>query len=101
MAVVGAGLIGCELANDLALAGHHVTLMDVAARPLAAALSEVQSQRLLAAWATLPLRFIGGVQFGVITDSLLCPEPQQIIDEFMPEFARLSIVTLMLPWGDD
>lgn len=41
-----------------------------------------------------------GVQFGVITDSTLCPDPQQIIDEFVPEFAKLSIVTLMLPWGD-
>ena len=47
------------------------------------------------------LSYGGGVQFGVITDSLLCPEPQRIIDEFLPEFARLSIVTLMLPWGDD
>jgi diacylglycerol O-acyltransferase / wax synthase len=47
------------------------------------------------------LSYGGGVQFGVITDSALCPEPQQIIDEFMPEFARLAIVTLMLPWGDD
>ena len=46
------------------------------------------------------LSYGGGVQFGVITDSLLCPEPQRIIDEFVPEFARLSIVTLMLPWGD-
>ena len=40
----------------------------------------------------------GGVQFGVITDSVLCPEPQRIIDEFMLELARLSMVTLMLPW---
>ena len=47
------------------------------------------------------LSYGGGVQFGVITDSALCPEPQQIVDEFLPEFARLSIVTLMLPWGDD
>ena len=46
------------------------------------------------------LSYGGGVQFGVITDSLLCPEPQRIIDEFVPEFAKLSIVTLMLPWGD-
>ncbi len=45
------------------------------------------------------LSYGGGVQFGVITDSLLCPEPQQIIDEFVPEFAKLSVVTLMLPWG--
>ena len=47
------------------------------------------------------LSYGGGVQFGVITDGALCPEPQRIIDEFLPEFARLSIVTLMLPWGDD
>jgi len=46
------------------------------------------------------LSYGGGVQFGVITDSALCPEPQRIIDEFVPEFAKLSIVTLMLPWGE-
>ena len=46
------------------------------------------------------LSYGGGVQFGVITDSVLCPEPQRIIDEFVPEFAKLSIVTLMLPWGE-
>ena len=46
------------------------------------------------------LSYGGGVPFGVITDSALCPEPQRIIDEFLPEFARLSVVTLMLPWGE-
>ena len=46
------------------------------------------------------LSYGGGVQFGVITDSALCPDPQRIIDEFVPEFARLSVVTLMLPWGE-
>ena len=40
------------------------------------------------------LSYGGGVQFGVITDSALCPEPQRIIDEFVPEFAKLSVVTL-------
>ncbi len=60
--VVGAGLIGCELANDLALAGHRVTLLDLQNRPLAAALTPVQSQQLLAAWQGLPLVFCGGVQ---------------------------------------
>jgi rubredoxin---NAD+ reductase len=67
VAVVGAGLIGCELANDLALAGHHVTLIDVAARPLAAALSAAQSQQLLAAWAGLSISFVGGVQVDGVT----------------------------------
>ncbi len=46
------------------------------------------------------LSYGGGVQFGVITDAKLCPEPQKIIDQFEPEFARLSCVTLMLPWGE-
>jgi diacylglycerol O-acyltransferase / wax synthase len=47
------------------------------------------------------LSYGGGVQFGVITDAQLCPEPQQIIDRFEPEFARLAWLTLMLPWGED
>jgi WS/DGAT/MGAT family acyltransferase len=47
------------------------------------------------------LSYGGGVQFGVITDTAMCPDPQKIIDEFEPEFGRLSLVTLMLPWGDE
>lgn len=47
------------------------------------------------------LSYGGGVQFGVIGDTALCPDPQKIIDEFEPEFAKLSIVTLMLPWGEE
>ncbi len=46
------------------------------------------------------LSYGGGVQFGIISDATLCPDPQKIIDEFEPEFAKLSLVTLMLPWGD-
>ncbi|MBB6560788.1 WS/DGAT/MGAT family acyltransferase [Acidovorax soli] len=46
------------------------------------------------------LSYGGGVQFGVITDTTLCPEPQRIIDAFAPEFDQLSLLTLMLPWGD-
>ena len=61
VAIVGAGLIGCELANDLAMAGHTVTLLDVAARPLAVALQEKQSAQLLQAWCSLPLTFMGSV----------------------------------------
>ncbi|HSI54230.1 MAG TPA: wax ester/triacylglycerol synthase family O-acyltransferase, partial [Ramlibacter sp.] len=34
------------------------------------------------------LSYGGGVQFGVITDTVLCPDPQKIIDEFEPEFAK-------------
>ena len=65
--VCGAGLVGCELANDLALAGYPVTLLDSTARPLAALLDASASARLLEAWRGLPLRFVGGVRIsGVV-----------------------------------
>ncbi|GAB4035529.1 MAG: wax ester/triacylglycerol synthase family O-acyltransferase [Rubrivivax sp.] len=47
------------------------------------------------------LSYGGGVQFGLITDRALCPEPQAIIDRFVPEFEQLMWLTLMLPWGDE
>lgn len=45
------------------------------------------------------LSYAGGVQFGLITDRRLCPNPQQIIDRFEPEFEKLLLVTMMLPWA--
>ena len=44
------------------------------------------------------LSYGGGVQFGLITDQQLCPEPQAIIDGFEPEFEQLLWLTMMLPW---
>jgi WS/DGAT/MGAT family acyltransferase len=47
------------------------------------------------------LSYGGGVQFALITDAALCPEPQAIIDRFEPEFQQLLLLSLMLPWGAD
>jgi WS/DGAT/MGAT family acyltransferase len=44
------------------------------------------------------LSYAGGVQFALITDQALCPDPQQVIDRFAPEFEKLQWLTLMLPW---
>lgn len=44
------------------------------------------------------LSYGGGVQFGLITDRALCPQPQAIVDRFGPEFEALLHLTLMLPW---
>lgn len=41
IALLGAGLIGCEFANDLALVGYDVTLIDPAATPLSRLLPEL------------------------------------------------------------
>lgn len=62
VAIVGAGLIGSELANDLALGGHRVTLMDTQARPLARWPADHAGEPLLAAWSGLPIHFMGAVQ---------------------------------------
>ena len=46
------------------------------------------------------LSYGGGVQFGLITDKKLCPHPQQIIDRFEPEFEKLLLTMMMLPWDE-
>jgi hypothetical protein len=46
------------------------------------------------------LSYGGGVQFGLISDAGLCPDPQKIVEQFASEFAKLSLLALMLPWDD-
>jgi len=43
------------------------------------------------------LSYAGGVQFGVIADRRLCPDPQALIDAFQPQFDALMTVVAMLP----
>jgi WS/DGAT/MGAT family acyltransferase len=44
------------------------------------------------------LSYGGGVQFGLITDARMCPDPEAIIAGFQPEFDRLMWLALMAPW---
>ena len=60
--IIGAGLIGSELANDLALGGHRITLLDTAAEPLARWHDQQAGPQLLDAWKDLSIRFEGGLQ---------------------------------------
>jgi diacylglycerol O-acyltransferase / wax synthase len=43
------------------------------------------------------LSYAGGVQFGLMTDTVLCPDPQKIIDGFAPEFEKLMLTVMMMP----
>jgi len=47
------------------------------------------------------LTYAGRVQFGLITDTGLCPDPEAIIANFAPEFEKLLLLSLMMPWGRD
>ncbi len=44
------------------------------------------------------LSYAGGVQFSLMTDQALCPDPQDIVERFEPEFDKLIWLALMLPW---
>jgi diacylglycerol O-acyltransferase len=44
------------------------------------------------------LSYGGGVQFGLITDAQMCPDPEAIIERFAPEFDKLLLLALMAPW---
>jgi diacylglycerol O-acyltransferase / wax synthase len=47
------------------------------------------------------LSYAGGVQFGLITDAKMCPDPEAIVERFAPEFDKLLWLALMAPWPGD
>lgn len=77
IAIVGAGMVGCELAEDLARAGHRVTLLDSQPQPLGGLLPGLAAERLRSAFDTAGIRFIGPVQ--VTRVSALDDGPRRIV----------------------
>lgn len=59
VAIIGAGLIGCELAEDLAAGGHAVTLIDQAAQPLNGLLPGSVGRLLEASLSERGIAFLG------------------------------------------
>ena len=47
------------------------------------------------------LSYDGRIQFGVITDAGLVPDPAEIVSRFPDEFEQLLWITLMSPWGEE
>jgi diacylglycerol O-acyltransferase len=47
------------------------------------------------------LSYDGRIQFGVITDAGLVPDPDRIVGRFGDEFDKLMWLTLMSPWIED
>ncbi|HEX4944598.1 MAG TPA: WS/DGAT domain-containing protein, partial [Usitatibacteraceae bacterium] len=44
------------------------------------------------------LSYNGCIQFGLITDAGLVPDPDRIVARFHDEFEKLMWLTLMVPW---
>ena len=68
--IIGAGLIGTELADDLARSKHQVTLVDTGAFPLnQLATDRSQVEPLLTAWKALPVRFLSCTTVRAVTST--------------------------------
>jgi diacylglycerol O-acyltransferase / wax synthase len=46
------------------------------------------------------LSYNGNVHFGLIADAKLMPDPDAVIQRFIPEFEKLLYIALMNDWGD-
>ncbi len=79
IAIVGAGLIGSELANDLALAGHRITLLDPMPTPLARWVAAEAGEPVLAAWKELPITFMGGVSIAGVEANAADNGPARVV----------------------
>jgi rubredoxin---NAD+ reductase len=62
VAVVGAGMIGCEISEDLARCGHQVVLLASSDQPLANLLPKPVGERLRLALNDFGVSFIGGAK---------------------------------------
>ncbi len=67
VAIVGAGMVGTEIAEDLLKAGHKVTLIDLNDAPLAQMLPPKATARIAQAIESQGIQFLGGYQVTAVT----------------------------------
>lgn len=60
--ILGAGLVGCEFANDLVASGHRVTLIEAGQQPLGRLLPDALAKRLVDAFTALGVRWRSATQ---------------------------------------
>lgn len=67
VAIIGAGMVGTEIAEDLLKAGHEVTLMDLNNAPLSQMLPAKATARIAKAIESQGIRFLGGCLVSDVT----------------------------------
>ena len=67
IAIVGAGMVGTEIAEDLLKAGHSITLIDLNDAPLAQMLPAQATARIAKAVQSQGINFLGGCQVSAVT----------------------------------
>lgn len=66
IAIVGAGMVGTEIAEDLLKAGHKITLIDLNDAPLAQMLPAKATARIAKAVESQGIRFLGGCMVSAV-----------------------------------
>ncbi len=69
IAVIGAGMIGVELAEDIAKAGHQVTLINRDELPLAEILPPLAGERVKTALMGIGIEYVGGANLQSVSQS--------------------------------
>ncbi|MDN6274886.1 FAD-dependent oxidoreductase [Psychrobacter sp.] len=67
VAIVGAGMVGTEIAEDLLKAGHQVSLIDLNDAPLSQMLPAKATARIAKAIESQGIQFLGGYQVSAVT----------------------------------
>jgi nitric oxide reductase FlRd-NAD(+) reductase len=67
VAIIGAGMVGTEIAEDLLKAGHQITLIDLNDAPLAQMLPAQATARITKAVESQGIRFLGSCQVSSVT----------------------------------
>lgn len=90
VAIVGAGMVGTEIAEDLLKAGHKVTLIDLNDAPLSQMLPAKATARIAKAIESQGIQFLGGYQVSAVTRVSSNDNDSNDVEKLQVDYAPLS-----------
>lgn len=90
VAIVGAGMVGTEIAEDLLKAGHKVTLIDLNDAPLSQMLPAKATARIAKAIESQGIQFLGGYQVSDVTRVGSNDDDSDDAEKLQVDYAPLS-----------
>jgi len=90
VAIVGAGMVGTEIAEDLLKAGHKVTLIDLNDTPLSQMLPAKATARIAKAIESQGIQFLGGYQVSAVTRVGSNDDDSEDAEKLQVDYAPLS-----------
>ncbi|MCH1783306.1 FAD-dependent oxidoreductase [Psychrobacter glaciei] len=90
VAIVGAGMVGTEIAEDLLKAGHQVTLIDLNDAPLSQMLPPQATARIAQAVKSQGINFLGGYQVSAVTRVSSNDNDSNDVEKLQVDYAPLA-----------